>query len=267
MAVQLHELVFWLSGGSSNTDPNASLGGSRSTNAAARVKSQTTSALTNVTGVTIANAFNNPVGVGTIRWDNSLSKLQWKPYGALTFNSVDVSGDGTYVVGNASGYIECVVVAASLPVSTQQDTDIAVTNILNGVFDSVSAAESTSGLIEYRCLYVRNLSSTDTAFDVRLWIEQQPVGPDELDIALDPAGAGNGTSTGVATGPLADEEDTGDALAAFTWSRPSTQENGLLLGNLAAGQSYAFWQRRTVLAETTQQVSNDTSIIGLSALI
>lgn len=267
MAVNIHEYAIYMSGGASNDTPDLSLGGSRSTLSTGRVASQVATAPTNVTGVVIDRAYNNPIGIGTLKWDYALATLQWKPFGALSFISTPITVDGVYVLGNVSGYLECTVDVSSLPLSTQQDADIVITNALNNTYDSVSIAESTSGSIEYRCFYLRNLSATDTVYNATIWILQQPVGPDELDIALDPAGIGNGTSTGVAIGPIADEADSGGLLSGLTWSRPSSQATGLLMGNLAPGQSHAYWTRRTVPAENTIQVSNDTSIIGYSGLL
>lgn len=269
MAILISDIKIELSGGSTNVTPVLSLGGVKSTLAGGEVLSQNAAASVtgNVTGVTFHNAYANALGNGTLKWNQVTGYLTWKPFGGVQDNGVIITGDGRYVLGDSSGFLLVDVTQASLPVSTQQDIDITVSNLQNNVFDSVSALESTDGLIEYRCLYVHNTHGVDTAFDVRVWVKEQPIGPDELDVALDPAGKGNGSTTGVAIGPLADEEDSGSLLNAIVWTRPSTQATGLSLGNLAPGEVYAFWEKRTVSPETTQQVSNDVSKIGLSALI
>lgn len=264
MAISIGELEFHLSGGTANTDPNLSLGGARSTAGAGanRVISQTASAPTNVTGVTIINAFGNPEGDGTLTWDQPGSNIFWKPFGIAQSVGLNVTADGIYTIGDTNGYIVIDVTYASLPGSTQEDTDITIANATEEVFDNVSALESLSGDTEYRCLYVKNTHSTDTAFDVRLWVKSQPTGPDELDISLDSGGLNT-----TALGPLADEEDTTNILSGLTFSRPSTQATGISMGNLAAGNEHAFWIRRTVLSATTQKEPNDFSAIGISALI
>ncbi len=264
MAISIGDIEFQLSGGAANTDPDLSLGGDISTAGAGanRVVSQTASAPTNVTGVTIINAFGNAEGNGELTWNQPGNSLLWRPFGGLTSNGVVLSGDGIYTLGATNGYIVVDVVTASLPAGSETDSDIAIANATEKVFDNVSALESLNGDIEYRCLYVKNTNGTDTAFDVRLWVKSQPVGPDELDIALDTGG-----KNVTAIGPLSNEEDGTALLTGLVWSRPSTQSAGLLLGNMSPGDEYAFWIRRTVAAETTQKEPNDFSAIGISALV
>jgi hypothetical protein len=154
------------------------------------------------------------------------------------------------------------VVQASLPGTSQVDNNITITNATENTFDNVSALESLNGDIEYRCFYIKNTHGTDTAFDVRIWVKSQPTGPDVLDLALSGSG-----KNGTAEGPLSNEEDGTSLLAGLPFTRPSTQSTGLQMGNIAPGEYYAFWIRRTVAAETTQKELNDISSIGISALI
>ena len=267
MAIEISDLKVFYSGGTTNTSPDSSLGGQMTQISSAEVISQICADPTFVTGVTIKNAFNNPVGTGSLKWDPNSSDLSWKPPSGVQYVSENITTDGIYVVGNSSGYIVCDVVVANLANTLQEDTDITVTNKMNNVFDSVSSTEALDGRIEYRCLYIKNTHAADTAYDVRIWVKQQPVGPDELDIALDPAGIGDGDTTGVAIGPLADEIDSGNLLSGITWSRPTTQDAGLVIGTLAPGECHAFWEKRTVAPNTVQQVANDTSKIGISVLL
>lgn len=264
MALSIGELEFQLSGGAANTDPLLSLGGAISTvgGGANRVISQTASAPTNITGVTIINAFGNAEGNGTLTWDQPGNALLWRPFGGLSSVGQTLAGDGIYTLGDTNGYVVVDVVTGSLPGGSETDSDIAIANATEEVFDNVSALESLNGDIEYRCLYVKNTNGTDTAFDVRLWVKSQPVGPDELDIALDTGGKNS-----TAIGPLSNEEDGTALLTALVWSRPTTQSGGLTMGNLSPGDEYAFWIRRTVASETTQKEANDFSAIGISALV
>jgi len=267
MALQISDMQIWVSGGATNDDPLDSLGGVMSTeDPGGLVLSQAASAPTNVTGVTITNAYGNAIGLGTIKWDAVTFRLSWKPFGGVSFNGAEVLADGTFVIGGSNGYLICDVDFSALPGSTQQDVDIAITNRMHNTFDAVSALESMDGLIEYRCFYILNSSAADTAYDVRIWVKEQPVGMDELDLCLDPAGKGDGATTGVAIGPLVDEEDSTNLLSALSFTRPTTQATGLLLGNLSPGEAYAFWERRDVPVATNEQVSNDTSKIGISVL-
>lgn len=267
MAISISDIKALYSGGSTNINPDLSLGGVISGVNGNEVISQLTSPTTNVTGVTVVNAYSNPLGAGTLKYDPNTSTLYWKPYAGVQFSTIPITGDGTYVIGDSGGYLVVDIVVLNLPVVVAEDADIIVTNKMNNVFDSISSTESLDGRIEYRCLYIKNTHAADTAYDVRIWVRQQPIGPDELDIALDPAGTGNGATTGVAIGPLNDEVDSTNLLSALTWSRPSTQATGLLLANLAPGECRAFWEKRRIPANSTQQVANDTSKIGISVLI
>jgi len=61
--IAIGDLQVRLSGGGGNTDPNASLGGVKSSEI---VLSQSATALTNVTGVTINNVIGAPIGAGQL---------------------------------------------------------------------------------------------------------------------------------------------------------------------------------------------------------
>lgn len=282
MAIEIYEIESRFSGTANNVDPNASLGGAMSTHVDGKVTSQTIAQPVdiNVTpdAVTILQGFGNSVGVADLKWDKSNNQLQWMTSAAVSYAYATIdTGTGvtptTYTIGNANGYIIVEVIYDNLPlVTTQEASGIAVANTINNVFDAVSAIQATDGLVEYRCLYIFNATAgVDTANDVRVWIKQQPVGPDELDIAVQsPLYIGDCTTspaTGVAIGPLVDEEDSTDLLVGLTWVRPSSQANGLGQVALAPGEGFAFWERREVFAGTVTQVPEDTSRIGISALI
>ena len=120
-----------------------------------------------------------------------------------------------------------------------------VSAIFNGLFDDVSAAEATAGDVEYRCVYVINRNESDSLTSVVVWIGSQTSSPGtSLDIGLDPAGNGNGRTTGVAA-TIANEST---APAGVTFSAPSSSGTGLSIGTLGPGEGRAIWVRRTVSA-------------------
>lgn len=259
--ISIGDLQVIYSGGAANTLQSASLGGAISTAGANKVVSQTTTAPTNVTGVTILDAMGNALGNGTIKWSSGDSTLQWKPFGAAVFDSTVVSGNGNYTVGSSSGYIYVSVVFANLPASTVQDS-ITVDNAANKAFDNISAVESLSGDVEYRCFFIKNTSTTDIAYDVKVWVKAQPTGSDTLSICLDTNGL-----NAAARGPLANEQDSTAVLSGMTWVQPSSYANALTIGNLAPLDYHAFWIRRTVPNGTTTQQANDISALAISAMI
>lgn len=115
---------------------------------------------------------------------------------------------------------------------------------LNNLFDNVSAAERASGKIDYRCIYVKNEHVTSTLSGTKVFVSTQTPSTDTVvAIALDPAGVGDGSSTGVAE--LIPDELTAPVNATF--SPPNnTYETALVIGNLDPGECRAIWVRRTV---------------------
>lgn len=108
----------------------------------------------------------------------------------------------------------------------------------NDLFDDVSSAEASAGDVEYRCVYVQNTHATLTLIGAKVYIQSQTSSADtDLSIAL--AGEGkNGTAETVA--------DEGTAPVGETFSQPASFAAGLALGDLAPGDYYPIWLRRTV---------------------
>jgi hypothetical protein len=263
MAVEIGTLQVTLSGGAANEDPNAGLGGEISTAAGNTITSQSLSSPVNVVGVTLVAAFNNTEGSGTLRWENSSGKLYWRPPGDASEYGEVISGTARYRLGSAAtGFIIVDTVFGSLPSVDKQDT-VSVTNTFGGVFDNITPSESLAGSIEYRCIYVKNVGA-GTAFSVKVWIKQQPTGPDTLAIALSASGVGDGTATGVAEGPLADETDSTNLLVGLSFTAPADIGSALLVGDVNAGQSFSYWEERTIAAGNTTQELNDTSTVSVS---
>lgn len=138
-------------------------------------------------------------------------------------------------------------------ISSTQITSAAANNL----FDDVSGDESAAGDIEYRCFYIHNNHGSLALQSAVVWLSQlTPAGDSEVDIGLDPAGNGDGSTTGVAATPA--NEST--APAGVTFSRPTSKGAGLSIGNLAAGAKRAIWIRRTITAGAAA-VNNDNCIV------
>lgn len=128
----------------------------------------------------------------------------------------------------------------------------------NAIFDDVSSAEATAGDIEYRCFYIHNAHATLTLQGAKIWIQSQTSSSD-TDVALALGGEGlNGTAETVAN------ENT--APVGETFSQPSSFAGGLTIGDLAPGDHYPVWIRRTVNAAAvsatdtwTVRVQGDTN--------
>lgn len=128
----------------------------------------------------------------------------------------------------------------------------------NAIFDDVSSAEASAGDIEYRCFYVHNNHGTLTLQGAKIWIQAQTSSSD-TDIALALGGEGlNGTAETVGN------ESTAPTGESF--SQPSSFAGGLTIGDLAPGDHYPVWIRRTVNASAasatdtwTVRVQGDTN--------
>ena len=117
--------------------------------------------------------------------------------------------------------------------STAGPTD----NTLHNLFDRVSGAENAANTDEVRCLYILNTDASITAENVRLWVESETTHTGEdVEIALDLAGL-NGTADTVT-----------DAYTLpsppVSWTDASGVGSAIAVGNIPAGQKYAFWIKR-----------------------
>lgn len=110
----------------------------------------------------------------------------------------------------------------------------------NAIFDDVSSAEAAAGDAEYRCFYVHNAHATLTLQGAKIWIQSQTSSSD-TDIAIALGGEGlNGTAETVA--------NEGTAPSGESFSQPASFAAGLTIGDLAPGEHYPVWIRRTVNA-------------------
>lgn len=250
-----------LSGGAGNTDPDASLGGIMSSE---RVLSQSSPGIVNLTGITINYACGNALGAGTFSFTKATNIVTWTPFNGTIGSNITIAADGKYGVFDSTGsqQLYITVVFASLPASDQTDT-ITIANIANEKYDDITKSESNAGMTDYRGFYVINTHATESGNDITIWQKNNASGADSLELGDDPAGVGDGSSTGV--GVVIANEIT--APVGVTFTAPTTPETGINIGSLGPGQATCFWQKRTVPASTTIATPLDISSIGISALL
>lgn len=124
-------------------------------------------------------------------------------------------------------------------------TAVNLVTTTNNLFDNVQDAEAASGDIEYRCTYLLNNSGTDTLKAAKVYIASNtPSADTTVQIGLDPAGVGNGSTTGVAT-TVANENT---APAGVVFSNAATSAAALAIGDLGPGKAIAIWHKRVVNA-------------------
>ena len=133
------------------------------------------------------------------------------------------------------------------------NTEVELSPILNNIFDDVTADQSLAGKTEYRCIYVTNEHATDGLSAGKIWIAANtPSAGTIIAIGLDPAGVGDGNTTGEAT-TIADEDDVPTGV---TFSSPSTEGAALTTAAIPAQEGFAVWIRRSV-SPATEAVAND----------
>jgi len=118
----------------------------------------------------------------------------------------------------------------------------AISSVLAGtdVCDPVSSAEASAGSTEYRAVFLKNTSATDTWYSAKVWIASNtPSSSTAVQIALADEGVAStietvANETTAPTGPVfADAPDLANALT---------------IGNLGPGEAYGIWIKRAVTA-------------------
>jgi hypothetical protein len=261
MAASLADLKIVHSGGAANTDPAADLGGAISTAGAKDILSQTATALTTITGVTIDDAAGNPEGDGTLFFDSTNTTLRWTPFGGTAGTAVDVSTNGAYAIqgGSNGGLLKVTVVTGSLPSSDQTNTST-IANIANNMFDDVAKADAKAGDVEYRGVYWQNDHASDSMVDIRMWIETNTPGQDVVQIAL----AAEAKNVSMAT--IADE-NTAPATIDFDAANPIDYASGIVIPDLNFSDFQGWWLKRTVPAGTNQSQINNSFRIGVRIFV
>jgi hypothetical protein len=145
--------------------------------------------------------------------------------------------------------------------SSTEITDATIRNL----FDDVSGAENTASDVEYRCMFIHNAHASRPWQSVRVWISSEVAGGASVAIALDGVGVTAATS---ATAQAEEIPNESTAPSGESFSSPTTKALGLTVGDVAAGQCFAVWVRRT--AANTATVNSDGATIraeGLAAAL
>lgn len=260
MAFQVTDIEFHYSGGASNSVAAASLGGIMSS---VQILSQIGTLVgTAITGLTVNGATNNTAGNGTLSWNATTNYLSYTPPGsAYTYQQL-ISGNGDYVVGGSDGMLRFSIVSASLPLINKTQT-ITIANATDKVFSTVTAGMSLVGDTRYRCIYVKNGNTLLPAGSVVLYLFTQTTGGDDIFLGLDPAGIGDGVTSGIAT-TIASETT---APSGVVFNEPLSVGTALAVGTLAPGQTFAFWEKRVVPPSTLGYLAMNMSRIGVGLTV
>jgi hypothetical protein len=143
-----------------------------------------------------------------------------------------------YSVSAAAGNTTSGTAATSL--GDQVSTTAIPQSGANVWFDDVPASEASAGDTEYRCAFVHNTHSTDSALNVEVVLQTDPAGGATMAIGLDTTAA---SAVGSASAQALTVANENTAPAGVTFGT-----SNLNIGTLAAGQVKAFWVRRTISA-------------------
>ena len=122
----------------------------------------------------------------------------------------------------------------------------------NNLFDDVSGDEADAGDTEYRGIYLKNNHGSLTLQTSVVWFSSNTTSAnDTLDMAL----AGEGVNATMET--VANEST---APSGESFSAPASKGAGFAVGNVAFGQRYGLWLRRTVSAAAAAVNANAATI-------
>jgi len=256
----LADVGIYYTGAGANSTPSLSIGGDISS---VRIRSQTASALTTLTGITIDDGLGNSVaGAGTLSFIASTKTLTYQPYGGSVGAAVDISANGVYTVqgANNGGALCITVVAASLPTSNVSN-NVTLTNITQKFFVDTTKDESDAGVTKYHCFAIKNLHATEKMVDVAAYIGSNTPGADTITMFLDSLAAGDGATTS----PTAvANENTAPAASTFVAPDSRTHADALAVGTLTtAAPVRFFWLKEATPADVDTEELVNTFQIGL----
>lgn len=147
------------------------------------------------------------------------------------FSATAATGDGT--VGTA---------ATSLggKISSTVITDATIGNLFNS---DVTGAESASGAVKYRCVFVLNNHATLTLVSAQVAIASQTASGSAVTIALDNIAVSAKGSSSAQAATIATETTAPSGVGAFG-------AGPLAIGDIAPGQVKAVWIKQDTTAGT-----------------
>jgi hypothetical protein len=114
-------------------------------------------------GVTITKITGmNLDGVGSLVFTATGQTLKWKaPRDSVVGAAVAIGAGGSFDIESSTGdaWIRVTVTTASLP-TINQTVSVIVDPVKHVLFDIVSAAEAMAGLLDYKCLFVKNTGAS-----------------------------------------------------------------------------------------------------------
>lgn len=142
--------------------------------------------------------------------------------------------------------------APSLSIGGGKSNTTITDGTLNNLWDDVSAAEASTGDVEYRGIFLMNTNTTLTLSNARVWISATTsAAGDEWAICTDTSGTNTSNTMSSCTNESTSPAGTG------TWTTYGTT---LSIGAVGPTKSFGLWIRRTVDASAASYASNSASI-------
>lgn len=255
------------SGGASNSDSSASIGGSMSS---VEVVSATFSNTTPVSGITLLDCTGQPDGEITVTLVYDTLYGLFIAYaenvaGTMTmtsrfaYNAADPDDRFTLHFGFPHyGTLVMAINAAQLPSAVDGEVfsgTTEVTNVPDNLFPEVTAQNMSNNESVYRCIYLK--SGANTVYDISAFVPVQPSEQNTYAVAFDPM-ANGGTAI-----QLADELDSTNLLSALTFLSPNESSQGVSKGTLGTNSHVALWIRRTTSPDAPNNGGKETAVYGV----
>lgn len=124
-------------------------------------------------------------------------------------------------------------------ISTTQITD----NVINNLFDDITAVENAASEAEYRGFFIHNNHATLAAQNVVVWIQSEVALGASVALSIDTTGI---TVKGLGSAQMKTIADENTAPATQTFSSACvSQGTALSIGTIPAGSVCGIWIRRT----------------------
>jgi len=146
--------------------------------------------------------------------------------------------------------------------STTEIASGALHNLHDVITGTENAASNAASDVEYKCFFLANTNVTDSMTTIVVWINSEVAGGAITAIGVDTTAASALTSASAQAITVADEST---APIGVTFTSPTTEGTGLVLGALAPSQCRAVWVRRT--AQNTGSVANDGATLRFSGIV
>ena len=232
---KINDLVFYHSGGADNSNGKLDTGGG----IGERLYSMSFSVnTTKISGLEIIAAFGfentDLISINYNKANNVISVSNQE----MSFNEnyTTLQTDETITIESSNGsYIILQLVNALLELNEDKTVEYILTDRKQNLFDNVLPIESTTGLKDYRVIYVYNESISD-ATNVIIFTEQ-PTGDNYFEIATD-------TINQLITDTGDDEIDPLNDVNAYSYT--TNLSDGVAVGTIPAGEFIPIILKRTV---------------------